>query len=512
MIARATLVMLLAAGCGGGSDAATNDGSAPGEDSLADVLADGTETAAGDAPTETSAETGFGVAVHVVTTSEKSKPFVPGADTAFGPEIPGVAVLDVSDAEKQRVEGFGAAVTDASGWILYNEMSAKQRAALLESIASPTLGIGLSIFRQPIGASDSTKNGAYSYDDGAPDPTLARFSIAHDLAYVIPTLNAIRSLQPDARFIGAPWSPPAWMKDCSGVTCPSMIGGTLKPMYYATYASYLAKFVEEYGKAGVPIDAITPQNEPGQPADYPSMNLDETEESDFVSNRLAPELAKAKLSTKILGYDWNWVDAGAGGAHVNPFALLADPAANKALAGIAFHCYGGDPATMTKLHGMYPDKSIYVTECDRSETNAGATRGTEGIQRLIRALRNWSVSYFAWQLVLHPDGTPDQGHGCMGTDWHCVPVVSVDPKTGDAIKEWDYAYLGHASKYVRRGAYVIESSQVGSVEDVAFVNPDGTHVLVAYNAGTATEQFQVRSGGATFLASLPARTVATFRW
>jgi glucosylceramidase len=138
-------------------------------------------------------------------------------------------------------------------------------------------------------------------------------------------------------------------------------------------------------------------------------------------------------------------------------------------------------------------------------------------------MRNWSRSYNAWQLVLHPDGTPDQGHGCMGNGWHCVGVVSVDPhaSTGHKVSYgWDYAYLGHASKFVPRGAVRVDSGSngdmtsglVGSVEHVAFQNPDGTRVLVAYNSSESEQAVEVAWHGDAFHTKVPARSAATFTW
>ena len=38
--------------------------------------------------------------------------------------------------------------------------------------------------------------------------------------------------------------------------------GTLLPAFYGPLASYYVKFIKAYQAQGIPIDAITPQNEP----------------------------------------------------------------------------------------------------------------------------------------------------------------------------------------------------------------------------------------------------------
>ena len=81
------------------------------------------------------------------------------------------------------------------------------------------------------------------------------------------------------------------------------------------------------------------------------------------------------------------------------------------------------------------------------------------------------------------------------------------------IETVDFTALGHASKFVQPGAYRIESNSFGqgSVEDVAFQNPDGSIVLIVLNSGSNTS-FSVNSKGQSFTYTLPAGAVATFQW
>lgn len=449
-------------------------------------------------------------------TSDPSRPFERRPNGSFGTPpaaANGAGVVDVDDAPanlRQEVLGFGAALTDASAAIMERELGRNARDALLEELMSPNKGLGLSVLRLPMAASDSTWDGAYSYDDGAPDPDLSRFSVRHDDAYIVPQLqHVLEHVNPGLKIIATPWSPPAWMKQGTG----SMIGGTLRSEYRQAWAEYFVKFVRAYWQRHIPIYAVTPQNEPGQPANYPSMTLPPAEEAELVPV-LSAALDRAHFGwVKILGFDHNWGDS-------YPGDLLSHANAASKLDGIAFHCYGGDHSSaLSTLHAQHPKKDLYVTECDRSETPRGQNAGHgEGIQKLIRAMNNWSRTYLAWQLVLHPDGTPNQGSGCMHEDasgrviWHCVGVVSVDPHSHAVTKEWDYAYLGHASKFVARGARVVRLEPVRSVESVAFVNPNGSRVLVAYNASENEQRLRIRWHGASFDAAIPKRAAATFRW
>jgi glucosylceramidase len=455
-------------------------------------------------------------------TSDPKSAFVSQPETSWHAVTSGAATLVVDDAaQRQEVDGFGAALTDASAAIMYYEMSDAAREALLSKLVSPTTGLGLSMIRLPIAASDSTWNGAYSYDDWGDahdgDKSLSHFSVEHDRTYIIPTLQKMLALNANIHVVATPWSPPEWMKQDS----LGMIGGTLRAGDEPSYAEYITDFVRKYWESGIPIYALTPQNEPGQAANYPSMTFPAIDEAAFITNHLRPTLDAAQFDwVRILGYDHNWNNS-------YPSDLLGDLQSEGALAdldGIAFHCYGSDPEgnakTLSTLHDdpRMAGKEIYLTECDRSQTPSGSNAGhDEGIQKLIYAMNNWSRSYLAWQIVLHPDGTPNQGSGCMhknadGTvEWHCVGVVSVDT-SGDVTNEWDYAYLGHASKFVARSAHVIPLPSIGSVDSVAFVNPNGDHVVVAFNAATTKTKVQVEWAGQAFSADIPARSAATYVW
>ena len=456
-------------------------------------------------------------------TSHPSSPLMRQSDLQLGVqtgEPNTIEVLDDAAHQYQTVAGFGAALTDASAAILHYDLDGSERDGVLRDLMGTRRGIGLNLLRLPIAASDSTWAGRYSYDDQGPDSSLSNFSVAHDDTYIVPELQHVLSdINSDVKIIASPWSPPAWMK----ADTTTMVGGWMPWTNHEVYSEYIVKFVRAYWSRHIPIDYLTPQNEPGQPADYPSMTMTPQAEQDFLAH-LRPALDRAHFGwVKILGFDHNWGDS-------YPDALLSDAATRGRLDGIAFHCYGGDHSSaMTALHDKIENQwndheEFFLDECDRAETDSGANHvDLEGIQRLIRAMRNWSKSYMAWQLVLHPDGTPNQGHGCAGDGWHCVGVVSVDPTKphgGRVSYNWDYAYLGHASKFVPRGSKRVdsgppghpESMTVGTIESVAFRTPSGGLVLVAYNAGQGAQSLQVVWHGKAFTGTIPGRSAATFTW
>lgn len=442
-----------------------------------------------------------------LTTADLKTHLAQQADVHFSTgSASGVITITVNENQKnQSIDGFGASLTDGSAWLISHKMSRGQRDALMEQLFSPVNGIGLDFLRQPMGASDLTTPaaGEYSYDDmppGQTDPNLTHFSIAHDEAYIIPLLKQALQINPNLKIMATPWSPPGWMKSTD-----SMEGGTLNADAYAPYANYFVKFIQAYRAQGIPIYAVTVQNEPlYQPVGYPGMSFPADQEANFIANYLAPAFAQNHITTTILGYDHNWDTPS------YPTTLLSDASANAALAGTAWHCYAGAIEAQTQVSQAYPNKDTYETECagGQWEENNGLP-GT--VNLVIGAIRNQSKSVVRWGLALDPNGEPNLGTGAACSQ--CRGIVTIDQSNGKVTYGGDYYGLGQASKFLAPGAYRIDSSAGSNgVSDVAFKNPDGSKVLVVYNEAATRQRFAVQWGGQSFSYTLPAGAVATFKW
>jgi glucosylceramidase len=429
----------------------------------------------------------------------------------------GVPIIHVDDTVTyQRVIGVGAAMTDTSAWLLHDELPPDVRASVMRNLFGSG-GIDLEVVRVPMAASDFTKNGVpYSYDDqpsGESDPSLARFSVAHDAAYVLPVLREVLAINPRVEVLATPWSPPGWMKTNDALSNPGG-AGRLLPAAYGLLADYFVKFIQAYAREGVRIDAIAPQNEPGQTAMYPSLNLSETEEAKFISNDLAPALAAAGLRPRIYGDDWKWL------LWQRAFALAANPAVAKVLSGIAWHCYSGNPVVMTTLHRL--DRALDQIE---SECSSGGAPGPPG-ELMIASFRNWASSVLLWNVALDPSGGPVQppNYGCP----RCTGVITIDERRHTVRYERDYYVLGQFGKFVETGARRIGSDHfvayntptryrrinyaTAGIDDVAFRNPDGRLVLLVQNNASGSRRFAVAWHRGVFMYSLPAGATVTFEW
>jgi glucosylceramidase len=440
------------------------------------------------------------------------------ADVRFTTVAPAeVPTIRVDDRIRyQQVVGVGVAITDSTAWLIYDELTPAERATVLTRLFGRR-GIHLTAVRVPIGASDFTRNGRpYSYDDvppGQADPTLARFSVGHDLAYVLPTLRQILAIDPGVEVLASPWSPPAWMKVNQSLGNAGD-AGSLLPSAYGFFASYLVKFIQAYAAHGVTVQAMTPQNEPGQQTAYPGLNLSASDEAKFISRYLAPALHRAGLDTWIYGYDWKWL------FWQQAEALTSYPRARAALAGIAWHCYSGDPEVMTTLHRIAPRLDQIESEC--------ASGGAPGppAELIIASFRNWASTVLLWNAVLDPGNGPVEppNNGCP----YCTPVITVNERTHTVIYRADYYELGQFGAFVAPGARRIASNTfvtyntpdrehrinyaTAGIDDVAFLNPDGSKVLMAHDNAPTAERFAVQWRGRAFTYTLPAQATVTFVW
>jgi glucosylceramidase len=442
----------------------------------------------------------------------------------------GLRVITIDDTQRfQTMQGFGAAMTDTSAWLIWDKLTPRGRSSLLGKLfGQGPSSIGISYVRVPIGASDFTRGRApYSYDDlpsGQSDPTLAHFSIAHDTAYVLPVLRAMRSINPLVTTLASEWSPPPWMKANDRFGNPGR-SGTLLAADYPVLAQYFVRFLNAYAAAGVPIQAITPQNEPGQLTNYPGMDFTESQEAQFIGSDLIPALNAADLHPAILGYDFEFscrLNTNAVPCEPRYAAdLAADPVAGPGLAGIAWHCYAGNIDQMRAMHALAPQLLQVESECTSGRLTPGPPAQLE-----IASARNWASAVLLWNLALDPRGGPVEppDYGCPG----CIGLAQVDEKTHRYRMTRDYYQLGQASRFVRPGAVRIGSNTfvtdrytylrfrggytTPGLDDVAFLNPNGTRVLLAYNSGRSPAHFAVSWGGSYFTYSLAPRAVATFRW
>lgn len=409
-------------------------------------------------------------------------------------------IIDVDgDTSFQTVNGFGAALTDSSAWLIHDRLPASRRATLLNDLFGES-GLDLQFLRLPMGASDFTVHGRpYSYDDlppGRSDPHLKHFSIRHDRAYIIPTVREALRIDPDLDILATPWSPPPWMKANDAF---DNIGGRgiLLRSAYRPLAEYFVKFIRAYAAAGIKISAVTPQNEPQGQSLFPGLHMPWRTEAMWIRRYLKPALQAAGLDTTIYAADVGW--------SADRFQDdLVQSSAASIIGGVTWHCYGPSPTVMARLHALAPALDQVVSECAIQITHYTVP------EVIIRSLLSGADSVALWNLALNPSGGPVEppNSGCHG----CRGLVTVDERSHTDWHGPTYYQLGQFSRFISRGAVRIGSNQVDGLDDVAVRNPDGSIALVVYNHSHSRITFAVRREGNYLSYALPPATTATFVW
>ena len=438
-----------------------------------------------------------------VTTGDRSKLLSREPDRRFGKLTPDATTIVVDDTRVyQEMVGFGAALTDASAWLIQHRLGPARRDSLLRELFGAEPGAGFSFLRVDMGASDFSLR-HYSYDDmpaGQTDTALANFSLGPDTAETIPLLKRALEINPRLSIMASPWSAPGWMKSGG-----SMIGGTLRPEFYDAYARYFVKFIQGYAALGIPVYALSVVNEPHhEPADYPGMRFAPADRARFVGRHLGPLLVRERIATRILDWDHNWDEP------QSPLAVLADTTARRFVSGVAWHCYGGDVSAQSAVRDAHPDKDVFFTECSGGAWAPSFADNLAWNARtlVIGATRHWARGMLLWNLAL------DENHGPhLGGCGNCRGVVTIHSTSGAVTRNEEYYALAHASRFVRPGARRVEStSGANGIESVAFRNADGSHALIVLNGSGAAAPINVRSGARSFTYTLPAGALATFRW
>lgn len=419
----------------------------------------------------------------------------------------------------QSYEGWGSSLEDATIYHL-GRLSTANREAALQALVSRANGNNMNLWRTTIGCADFCRTakttGYWTYADngGVADPTLTSFSISRDISDgKIAIMQRMRQINPEVRFYASLWSPPAWMKTNNSITGPQGVYGhcatdgteprvqhgstganhTNSPNdYYPVLADYYVKYIQAYAAQGLPIYAVTLQNEPDIQMPYPTTCFTPGQMQDF-AKVLKQKFAAAGITSKIWGMDANLT----GDTFKYVDALLGDAVTNSAVDGIAFHNY--DNTNMWQpnvVSAQYPTKSQHMTEI------------TQGANKLIEFFRGGISSYSGWATMFEysmcnavDDSSNDMVLCNAGPSWWMDRQVNpndpdadtpsvISPRAGDPsqydLNGWYYVW-GQFSRHIQLGAKRIDSTdRMGTISNVAFQNPDGTVVVVVANRPDAT--------------------------
>ena len=300
----------------------------------------------------------------------------------------GTKVVIRPELLRQTITGIGSSFTESSAFVLAH-LDADKRGEVMDNIFSER-GANFSLTRTPIGSTDFSVEGKYSYADTAGDVALEHFSVAvdndgfkrnkypgiKDEAFdVLPMIKealAIKNAQADKdlRIIASAWTAPPWMKDIEDWYIPGTAendfhgtGGTLKPKYVQAFADYIIRYLDAYRSEGVDIWGLTPVNEPhGNSGQWESMQFTPETQNEFIKNNLGPALAANDYDDlRLLIYDQNrdglehWTDV-----------IFGDPETAAYIHGAAVHWYESTykvyEEAFDRVHEKFPQFAIIHTE------------------------------------------------------------------------------------------------------------------------------------------------------
>ena len=477
-----------------------------------------------------------------------------------GPAPAGIVVRVEPDSLRQRIEGVGGSLTEASAYVLAH-LPKTERDSVVASFFGPG-GADLTMARTHIGACDFTVAGKYSYDDVAGDDDLAHFSIAHDKAgfpgardphyALLPLIQDALARQPALAIVASPWTAPAWMKDNGAFYTQGKSGGGLLPTHYFTFARYVEKYVRAYAAEGVPIWAVTPVNEPlGVGGQWESMEMSPEQLRDYVAGDLGPVLAPTGV--RILQYDQNRDAIAVRYAG----AMLRDSASARYVWGTALHWYGStiSPCSdvLDAIHDLDPARGLIHTEgcvdALGAKTNSpdGRFAGWNNdawwwrreatdwgwdwaapedkpqhpryapvhryARDLIGGMNHWLSGWIDWNIVLDSRGGPNH----VG-NWCAAPVM-VDLATGDVYYTPLYFTIAHFSRYLRPGDHVVRSAVTagnpgaGGLQALAVLDKAGRHLtVIVLNESDEPRAFGIEVGGKHAATSIPGNAIQTLRF
>jgi len=291
-------------------------------------------------------------------------------------------------------------------------------------------------------------------------------SDTNEFSLNIPTAQLAHSM--GVTIIASPWSPPAWMK-----TNNNIIGGRLNDTSYVSYVAHLKSFADYMANNGVPIYAISVQNEPDVHVSYESCDWNAEQMLRFVKEN-APSIGTKVIAPESFQF-----------RRVLSDPLLNDPTALANLDILGGHIYGGglEPYPLAESKG----KEIWMTEHLVLETDWTDNLATG--KEILDCMNAEMSAYIWWYIVRFYGPIYDDGS---------------DSRTPDGAVQGEISKRGYVmsqfARFVRPG-YLRISSTENPHQDVfitAFKGNSKTVIIVVnYSLLPIEQKFELQNGTVT---------------
>ena len=427
------------------------------------------------------------------------------------------------EATGQTVQGFGTCFSELSHRAL-SKLSPEDYDAIMTELFAPDGGMGFTICRMPIGASDFALK-YYSFDDTPGDLAMEHFSVDNDKQTLIPLIKSSLDKNPDLKIWGSPWCPPQWMKVNGHYASRPLRARTAGPMpgrhrleldnlirdnelsdsqimhvgedsfiqdeaFFKAYALYFQKYIQAYREQGIDIFMVMPQNEFNSDQNFPSCTWTARGITDFL-HYLVPAMKEEGVDVffgTMERPDRALVDT-----------VLTDPMIGKDIKGVAFQWAGKDALPL--IHESYPGLTMVMSE-QQCFYGANSWKDFMDAWDLLKYnMDNGVAIYDYWNLALFEGEVSTWG-------WQQNSLISVDYETGTFRRNYEFYEMKHISGYVKPGAVYLGTS--GSMEEaMAFRNPDGTIVVLVAEKTGKPRDLAIKAGPRAVRVNIPAYSVST---
>lgn len=414
--------------------------------------------------------------------------------TVFDDDIESPLITIHPRVEYQEIKGFGGAFTEAAA-VTLDKLSENNRKKIIELYFDEKEGIGYNFGRVHMNSCDFSLGNYTCVDEG--DETLETFNIERDKRHVIPMIKDAMEYN-DVEVFASPWSPPAYMKTNGEMNH----GGKLKREYFELWAEFFVRFIKAYRNEGINVTTASVQNEPKATQRWDSCVYTAEEERDFVKNYLGKKMQENNV--KLLFWDHNKERV-----VERAMVMMEDKDASKYIAGIAFHWYSGDHfEQLEMIHKLYPKIDLVFSEgCYEYSLGQSDTVkiGEKYAHDMIGNFNNYCNIFCDWNMLLDENGGPNHVSN------FCDAPIMADTKNDKIYIHDSYYYIGHFSKFIKKGAKRIGSSKWSDILDtVSFKNPDGEIVTIVLNRSDETVEFSLLIGTQKANLTSEAHSIATY--
>jgi glucosylceramidase len=263
--------------------------------------------------------------------------------------------------------------------------------------------------------------------------------------------------------------------------------------YFKAYATYFARFIQEYSKLGIKIEMVMPQNEFNSPQPFPSCSWTPDGLARFIAF-LGPEMQRLGVNVffgTVERADEKLVDA-----------VLLDPRASNHIQGAGFQWAG--KRAIPGIHRRYPDLKLYQTEQECGD-GANDWRYCRYAWTLMKHyLENGVSAYYYWNISLKEGGVSPWG-------WAQNSLLSVNTTSKTFKYNYEYYLIKHLSRFVKPGAKRLNIKSLTGYENLmVFGNPDQSVVIAMQNDLGQELPVRVKVGDKVIACTLEADSFNTF--